>query len=135
MSETRKGSEIVDERPLCGGLGYRLTYAMNPPEYMPTRKEICPLCIGSGKGKPHILESERKAREEKQDKLNVIKVENTPNYGAIYTVSLPVRFYFNKDGGYDGIEFATEGATENELSLIKELLEKLDLKPIGKREN
>lgn len=48
--------------------------------------------------------------------MKVSKVIETKVYGEIYTVALPVRFFFNKDGSYDGIEVYVEGprnATKN----------------------
>lgn len=72
---------------------------------------VIPIAINGGK------------REMKQPK--VVKVENTPNYGVIYTVMLPVRFYFNKDGSYDRICFDARKTTEKESELVKELNDKL----------
>lgn len=57
--------------------------------------------------------------------MKVSKVIETKVYGAIYTVALPVRFFFNKDDSYDGIEVHVEGALERDQELVKELMVKL----------
>lgn len=57
-------------------------------------------------------------------KVNKI-VPTKGEYGLIYDVALPVRFYFNKDGSFDGIEFSVEKATEEERSLVDALLKEL----------
>lgn len=51
----------------------------------------------------------------------------TDAYSVIYCVSYPCRFYFNKDGTYDGLEFETIGITDEEAFLIEELLDKLPI--------
>lgn len=55
----------------------------------------------------------------------VVKIANTPNYGTVFSVNLPVRFFFNEDGSYDGIEVHVEHATPNEQALITELCQML----------
>lgn len=53
--------------------------------------------------------------------IKVSKITNTPNYGIIYDVDLPIRFFFNKDGSFDGIEAHVEDALERDQKLIAEL--------------
>jgi len=54
--------------------------------------------------------------------MKVLKSERLiSKYGAIYDVSVPVRFFFNKDGSYDGLEFAVEGCNSKEVEVIREL--------------
>ena len=53
--------------------------------------------------------------------MKVNKIEQTKQYGAIFDVGLPVRFYFNKDGSFDGIEVSVETATKRDQKLISEL--------------
>lgn len=59
------------------------------------------------------------------EKIKVHKIEETKNYGNIFDVNLPVRFYFDKDGSFDGIEVYVENATERDKQLIEELCTKL----------
>ena len=49
----------------------------------------------------------------------------TPSYSEVYTVNLPVEFYFNFDGTFDGIEVTVAAATEFENNLIGELCDAL----------
>lgn len=58
-------------------------------------------------------------------KFRVNKIEETANYGNIFDVFFPVRFYFNKDGSFDGIEVTQENPTKRDEELIEELCEKL----------
>ena len=51
----------------------------------------------------------------------VVKTADTKFYGDIFDVTLPVRFYFNKDGSFDGIEVYVADATESEQKLVIEL--------------
>ena len=54
--------------------------------------------------------------------MNINKISNTPQYETIFDVSLPIRFYFNYGGGFDGIEVMVEDATERDQELVEELL-------------
>jgi len=54
--------------------------------------------------------------------MKVNKIEETKEYGVVFDVELPVRFYFNKDGSFDGIEVTVERASERDVELIKELM-------------
>jgi len=57
--------------------------------------------------------------------MKVSKVLETEQYGNIYSVDLPIRFFFNKDGSYDGIEVHVENTSDRDQELVKELCEKL----------
>jgi len=57
--------------------------------------------------------------------MKVNKIEETENYGCIFDVALPVRFYFNKDGSFDGIEVAVEKASDRDQALVEELMKRL----------
>lgn len=57
--------------------------------------------------------------------VKVIKVIETKVYGPIFTVHLPVRFFFNRDGSYDGLEVYVKDASDGEQELIRELIEML----------
>jgi len=57
--------------------------------------------------------------------LKVNKIENTLEYGVIYDLGLPIRFYFKKDGSFDGIEIFSQHASKRDHKLIDELLQKL----------
>jgi len=43
------------------------------------------------------------------------------DFGTIYDVNVSVRFFFNKDGSYDGLEFAVQGCNDKEIELLREL--------------
>lgn len=53
--------------------------------------------------------------------LKVYKINETDVYGKIIVVNLPIQFYFNKDGSYDGFEIDVDEATEKEKELVGEL--------------
>lgn len=55
----------------------------------------------------------------------IIKVSETPNYKAIFTVNFPVKFYFLEDNKFDGISGYVANLTENEQELFIELCEML----------
>lgn len=58
--------------------------------------------------------------------LKVNKIVPTKGeYGLIFDVALPVRFYFNKDGTFDGIEISAEKTNEKEGKLAEELCQEL----------
>lgn len=65
--------------------------------------------------------------------MKVNKIEETKHYGNIFDVFLPVRFFFNKDGSFDGIEITQEKPTgrcasrsyKRDEELIEELCNKL----------
>lgn len=76
------------------------------------------------KGETFILESLEEELKTSTE-MRVSKVIETKVYGAIYTVALPIRFFFNKDGSYDGLDVHVKGASERDQELIKELMIKL----------
>jgi len=58
--------------------------------------------------------------------LRVNKIVPTKSeYGLIYDVALPIRFFFSKDGSFDGIEVSVEKATEQENKIVEDLLKEL----------
>ena len=57
--------------------------------------------------------------------MKVNKITNLKNYGVIFDVGYPIRFYFKKDGSFDGIEVVVENASDRDHLLIKELCLKL----------
>lgn len=50
---------------------------------------------------------------------------STDRYSKIYTVDLPVQFYFSLDGSFDGIEVCAKSVTPFESALIESLCTEL----------
>lgn len=48
-------------------------------------------------------------------------------YGRILEIDTPVRFYWNKDGSFDGIEFTVDKLSESEILLVKDVLLQMQL--------
>ena len=57
--------------------------------------------------------------------MRVNKIRETSEYGELFDVALPIRFYFNKDGSFDGIDVHVEGASQRDKDLVEELCKKL----------
>lgn len=80
-------------------------------------------------GKEEEEEEELEELEEigKKEELLITKRSGIEDgqYSDIYEVKIPVSFYFNKDGTYDGLAFYTEDITEEEAKILEELLDKL----------
>ncbi len=57
--------------------------------------------------------------------FKILKVLETSVYGENFMVEFPVRFFFDKDGSFDGLDINTEHAPERDQALVKELCEKL----------
>jgi len=57
----------------------------------------------------------------------VLKVNklSTKQYHTIFDVHLPIRFFFNADGSFDGIEVSVEDASERDEKLADELCQTL----------
>lgn len=67
-------------------------------------------------------------KEELKEELRITKRNGIEagEYGDIYKVTIPVTFYFDKEGVYDGLAFDTEDITEEEAETLEELLDKLE---------
>ena len=52
--------------------------------------------------------------------MKIYKIKETNVYGKIFVIDLPIQFFFNKDGTYDGFEIDVRDATENEKDLVRE---------------
>ena len=52
--------------------------------------------------------------------LKVYKINETKVYGKIFCIDLPIQFFFNTNGTYDGFEIDVRDATEKEKELVKE---------------
>lgn len=74
------------------------------------------------------IEDKEIGKEELKEELRITKRSGIEDgqYSDIYEVKLPVSFYFDKEGVYDGLSFATEDITEEEVGLLEELLDKLE---------
>lgn len=72
-----------------------------------------------------IKELNMSETENKELRITKRKGIEDGGYSDIYTVTLPVAFYFDKEGMYDGLSFETEDITEKEAELVEELLDKL----------
>jgi len=58
-------------------------------------------------------------------KLMVNKIKGFGGYDEVFDIGFPTRFYFNKDGSFDGIEVSVEGGSERDNLLVRELCLKL----------
>jgi hypothetical protein len=57
-----------------------------------------------------------------------MKSRKSKQYSAIYTLRLPIDFFFNKDGSFDGIGIDVSSevkTTSHEKNVVKELCNKL----------
>ena len=62
---------------------------------------------------------------ENNKKIRVNKIKGFNKYGEVFDIGFPTRFYFNKDGSFDGIEVSVEGGSERDNVLVRELCLKL----------
>ena len=53
--------------------------------------------------------------------MALVKELPSDNYGRIIEVNIPARFYWDKNGDFDGIEFTCEGLDSSEINLLGEI--------------
>lgn len=58
---------------------------------------------------------------------NKVKEIPSNNYGRVIEVNVPMRFYWDIDGEFDGIEFTTTDLNDFEMNLIGEVLSQVML--------
>lgn len=56
-----------------------------------------------------------------------MKVREIPseNYGRVIEIRLPTRYYWNKDGTFDGFEMTISKVSEADMVLIQEVLQQM----------
>ncbi len=56
-----------------------------------------------------------------------MKVREIPseNYGRVIEIRLPTRYYWNKDGTFDGFEMTISKVSESDMVLIQEVLQQM----------
>ena len=59
-------------------------------------------------------------KEKTSKEIKIYKINETKNYGKCFVTNLPVKFFFNKDGSYDGFEINVCNCTEKEKKLLEE---------------
>jgi len=77
---------------------------------------------GKGIHKQIMKRMEQKLSQENKGKhqLKAYKINETENYGKIFVMNLPIQFFFNKDGSYDGFEIDVMNTTKNEKKITEE---------------